>query len=91
MGWEAQLWEEIDSTFGPDKIVMVSDVITRIMRDILTQLANTRRLTAVYLIESGDYTATKLAETIGARPGTVSRLVEEGRRLRRQEEIEAEV
>lgn len=91
MGWEAQLWEEIDSMNGPDKIVMVSDVITRIMRDILTQLANTRRLTAVYLIESGEFTATKLAETIGARPGTVSRLVEEGRRLRRQEEIEAEV
>lgn len=91
MNWEDQLWTEIEAKTGPDKIIMVGDVITRMMRDILTQLANTRRLTAVALVESGQYTATRLAETIGARPGTVTRLVEEGRRLRRRDEAEAKM
>ena len=84
--WEEVLWDQIDGAVGPDKIVFVGDVITRIMRDTLTALANTRRLTAVTLVESGEFSATKLAETIVARPGTVARLVEEGRRLRRREQ-----
>jgi hypothetical protein len=82
--WEDVLWGQIEATDGPDRIVLVSDMITRIMRDLLTELANTRRLTAVELIEAGGFSATSLAETIGARPGTVARLVEEGRRLRRR-------
>jgi|KBSMisStandDraft_5_1062788.scaffolds.fasta_scaffold81846_3 DNA-directed RNA polymerase specialized sigma24 family protein len=84
--WEEVLWDQIDAEVGPNKIVLVSSVITRIMRDTLTELANTRRLSAVALVESGEFSTTKLAETIGARPGTVARLVEEGRRLRRREQ-----
>lgn len=83
MNWEDRLWEEINEKSPPDKIVMAGTVITHIMRDLLPALANIRRMTIVELVESGEYTATKLAESIGARPGTVTRLVEEGRRLRR--------
>lgn len=83
--WEDQLWAEIDATSDPAKFVLTGDIITHMMRDVLPALANTRRMIAVDLIESGDYTATKLAETIGARPGTIARLVEEGRRNRRRE------
>jgi DNA-directed RNA polymerase specialized sigma24 family protein len=83
--WEDQLWAEIDAKSDPDKFVLAGDIITRMMRDVLPALANTRRMAAVHLVETGGYTATKLAETIGARPGTIARLVEEGRRNRRRE------
>lgn len=83
--WETKLWEEIQAAQGPERIVLAGEVITRIMRDTLTALANTRRLTALELVETTEFSATKLAETIGARPGTVARLVEEGRRLRRDQ------
>lgn len=83
MNWEDQLWAEIEEKSPTDKIIMTGAVITHIMRDILPTLANVRRMTIVEQVESGEYTATKLAESIGARPGTVTRLLEEGRRLRR--------
>ena len=83
MGWEDQLWTEIQEKTEPEKIIMAGEVITRMMRDILPALAEKRRSTALALVESGEYTATKLAETIGARPGTIARLVDEGRRIRR--------
>lgn len=81
--WEDQLWAEMNSKSDPDKIVMASDLITHLMRDLLPELANVRRMTIVHLIESGEFSTTSLAESIGARPGTITRLVEEGRKLRR--------
>ncbi len=86
--WEERLWEEIDGTTGPEKIVLVGEVITHLMRNILPMLGNARRMTAVHLVESGEYTPTRLAESIGARPGTIQRLIEEGRKLRRLGETE---
>jgi hypothetical protein len=84
MGWEDQLWTELTEKSELDRIVMAGDVITRMMRDILPALADMRRSTIVDLIETGGYNATRLAESIGARPGTVARLIEEGRKKRRQ-------
>jgi DNA-directed RNA polymerase specialized sigma24 family protein len=84
--WEAQLWTEIEQVTGPERIILAGEVITRVMRETLTALADTRRLTALELVESGGFNTTNLAETIGARPGTVARLVEEGRRIRRREQ-----
>ena len=42
-----------------------------------------RRMLAVELVESGRYRAATLADSIGSRIGTIQRLLEEGRRLRR--------
>jgi hypothetical protein len=84
MGWEDQLWTELAEKSELDRIVMAGDVITRMMRDVLPALADMRRSIIVNLIETGGYNATRLAESIGARPGTVARLIEEGRKKRRQ-------
>lgn len=85
MSWEDQLWTEMEEKSEPDKIIMAGSVITHMMRDILPALADKRRLVALKLVESGEYTATKLAETIGARPGTITRLLDEGRAIRKRD------
>lgn len=84
MGWEEQIWVEMEQKTEPEKIIMAGDAIAHLMRYVLPRLANERRMAAVRLVESGAHTATTLAESIGARPGNVKRLVEEGRRLRRE-------
>lgn len=84
MDWEEKLWAELEDQTEPDRILMASSMITHIVRDLLPQLADVRRTTAASLVQSGNYTPTTLAENIGARPTTVKRLVEEGRRLLRQ-------
>lgn len=90
MNWEDQLWEEIDSVPEADQIVLAGDVITRMTRILLPALGNRRRARVVELIEGG-LSSVQLAESIGARPSTVSRLLEEGRKIRRMERREEEL
>lgn len=90
MNWEDQLWEEIDSVPKADQIVLAGDVITRMTRILLPALGNRRRARVVELIEGG-LSSVQLAESIGARPSTVSRLLEEGRKIRRMERREEEL
>lgn len=85
MGWEEQLWNELEAASPEQRIIMAGEVITRMSQNLLPLLGRERRLLAVALIQGGEFTYTSLAETIGARTGTVQRLVEEGRRLRKEE------
>lgn len=87
MGWEEQLWKEIDSVTQTEQIVLAGDVITRITRILLPALGSRRRANVVALIEGG-LTSVQVAESIGARPSTVARLLEEGRKTRRLEQRE---
>lgn len=90
MNWEDQLWKEIDSVPEDEQIVLAGDIITRVTRILLPALGNRRREKVVKLIEGG-LSSVQLAETIGARPSTVSRLLEEGRKIRRMERREEEL
>ena len=90
MSWEDQLWEEIDSVTETEQIVLAGDIITRMTRILLPALGNRRRAQVVNLIEGGLSTV-QLAESIGARPSTVARLLEEGRKIRRLERREEEL
>lgn len=90
MSWEDQLWEEIDSVTETEQIVLAGDIITRMTRILLPALGNRRRAQVVNLIEGG-LSSVQLAESIGARPSTVARLLEEGRKIRRLERREEEL
>ena len=88
--WEDQLWKEIDEVSESEQIVLAGDIITRMTRTLLPALGNRRRAQVVKLIESG-MSSVQLAESIGARPSTVGRLLEEGRKIRRLERREEEL
>lgn len=90
MNWEAQLWKEIDDVSEAEQIVLAGEIITRMTRILLPALGNRRRARVVELIESGQ-SSVQLAESIGARPSTVARLLEEGRKIRRMERREEEL
>jgi hypothetical protein len=83
MGWEDALRAEVDEKSDEEVIVFAGEVITRMTRTLLPEMGDARRQAAVRIIESGSRTYTELAESIGARPGTIQRLVEEGRRRER--------
>lgn len=89
MDWEKQLWEEIDSVPAAEQIVLAGDIITRVTRILLPALGNRRRAKVLALIDSG-LSSVQVAESIGARPSTVARLLEEGRKIRRLEQLERE-
>ncbi len=89
MGWEEAMWAELDALPEAERIVVMAENITRMSQHLLPLLGRERRTLAVKLIESKTYSYSSLAESIGSRIGTVQRLVEEGRRLLREESVAA--
>jgi DNA-directed RNA polymerase specialized sigma24 family protein len=89
MGWEEALWDELDALPEAERIVAMAETITRMSQHLLPLLGRERRTLAVKLIEGKTYSYSSLAESIGSRIGTVQRLVEEGRRLLREERVDA--
>lgn len=83
MAWEEAMWAELDALPEAERIVSIAEIITRMSQTLLPQLGDERRMLAVELVESHRYTAATLADSIGSRIGTIQRLLEEGRRLRR--------
>lgn len=83
MAWEEAMWAELDALPEAERIVSIAEIITRMSQTLLPQLGDERRMLAVELVESGRYSAATLADSIGSRIGTIQRLLEEGRRLRR--------
>lgn len=82
--WEEAMWAELEQMSPQDQVVATGEWITMMTQQLLPALARHRRLTVVAILESDDWDATKLAETIGSRPGTIQRLAEEGRAALRQ-------
>ena len=89
MGWEEAMWAELDALPEAERIVVMAENITRMSQHLQPLLGRERRTLAVKLIESKKYSYSSLAESIGSRIGTVQRLVEEGRRLLREESVAA--
>lgn len=83
--WERQLWKELYKQAPADRVVVAAEWITFITQELLTQLANFRRYQVIGILADPEWDATRLAETIGARRGTIMRLAEEGRAAQRSD------
>ena len=83
--WEEALWAELDGMSELDQIVKAAEWITSITQEILPALGKYRRRKIVELLAQDDWDATKIAESIGTRRGTINRLADEGRAILRQE------
>lgn len=83
--WQKVLWDEL-SQLSPDEQIIVSGTwITDISRNLLTDLgAHRRRLIAQAVREPGVDDGV-LADRLGSRRSTITRLAEEGRALLRDE------
>jgi hypothetical protein len=84
MSWEEAMWAELDAQPKERQIILAEEFISTMSHRLLGELAQHRRLVVVELIESSRYTYATLADTIGSRPGTMRRLAEDGRAIRRQ-------
>jgi hypothetical protein len=84
-GWETALWNELDAMTLDEQIVASGSWITYISRELLTELgAHRRRLIAQAVREPGVDDGV-LADRLGSRRSTITRLAEEGRALLRDE------
>ena len=84
--WEEAMWAELDSQSKTDQIVTAGEWITRIQQSIVADLAQVRRNRVLELLADPDWDATRIAESIGARRTTITRLAEEGRAARREDQ-----
>lgn len=82
--WEEALWAELDAMSDVEQIVATARWISN-MRDLLSALGDRRRVAVLRVLGEEDWDATRLAETIGTRRSTITRLAEEGRVRRRQQ------
>ena len=82
--WEKRLWEELGELPEEEQIVRAGEWIVGITRDLLPALGNLRRDTVLKVLARPNWDATRLAETIGSRRTTNTRLAEEGRKRRRE-------
>lgn len=83
MQWEEAMWAELEAQPKEVQVVMAEEIISTMSHRLLSELAQHRRLVVVDLIEGGAYTYATLADQIGSRVGTIRRLAEDGRSLRR--------
>lgn len=85
MGWEEVMWEELDAQPEPEQIITTGVWITRMQQIVVAQLAARRRTLVLDLLGQG-WDATRIAEEIGSRRNTITRLAEEGRAALREKE-----
>jgi hypothetical protein len=87
MGWEETMWGEFDNHSETDRIVFAGELIERMQQEIVPKLGQLRRETVLQVLNQDGMDATRLAELIGSRRTTIMRLAEEGRAMRREQNI----
>lgn len=89
MGWEETLWAELEAMPDVEQLIASEEFVARI-RIVSNLLARDRRLKTMQLIRDKKYTVAQLADLTGSTNVTIRRLVDEGRRIERDDaEIEA--
>ena len=83
--WEEAMWAELAAQEPTEQIVTAGAWITRMTQELLPALGRHRRQKVLELLALPEWDATKLAETIGARRNTITRLAEEGRAAARED------
>ena len=92
MSWEEAMWAELKAQSDTDQVITTGAWITRLIQEVLPALGRYRRAKVLECLALPDWEATKLAETIGSRRNTITRLAEEGRAAAREDRArEAEV
>jgi hypothetical protein len=84
MKWEEALWAELDALPDTEQIIASGEWIVQITQKVLPELGRHRRAKVLEVLALPEMDATRLAETIGARRGTITRLAEEGRAAARE-------
>lgn len=82
--WEAALWEEFEEADPIGQITLAGEWITRMTQVLLPQLAVRRRQEVLHVLADPDMDPTRLAEELGTRRTTITRLAEEGRAAMKQ-------
>jgi hypothetical protein len=78
--WEQVMWEELDAMSSVDQVTATATWIADITHRLLPALASRRREQILFTLARPDWDAQRLAETIGSRRSTITRLAEEARR-----------
>lgn len=84
MGWKDQLWAELNEKDAIEQITLTGLWITDLTQEVLPRLGNERRQAVLSALATPGMDATRLAEMIGSRRSTITRLAEEGRAHRRE-------
>lgn len=84
--WEEVLWTELAELAPGHRFLVIGEWITAITHQLLPELSKQRRLAIVQGVDEGGINAAEFAETVGSRPTTVGRLLDEGRAIRRAQE-----
>lgn len=84
MGWEETLWAELDAMEPVQQLISSEEYVARI-RIVSNLLARDRRLLTMRLVRDKVYTVAQLADLTGSTNVTIRRLVDEGRRIEKDE------
>lgn len=85
--WEEAMWAELEEMPLEQQVVACGEWITHMVQSLLPRLGKVRRERIVQVLKQEGWDATRLAETIGSRPGTIARLAEEGRAAARVQHL----
>lgn len=83
--WEDQLWQGLDDLDAVGQVRAAGELIMYLTQELIPSLAKLRKLKVVEALMREGMDSTMLAETIGTRRSTISRLATEGRSLIRNE------
>lgn len=84
MGWEETLWAELEAMPDVQQLIASEEFVARI-RIVSNLLARDRRLMTMRLVRDRKYTVAQLADLTGSTNVTIRRLVDEGRRIEKDE------
>ncbi len=88
MKWEEALWQELEALPDTQQVIATGEWITHMTQVVLPALGGHRRAKVLEILAQPDMDATKLAESIGARRNTITRLAEEGRAAARESRVD---
>lgn len=77
--WITALWEELDALDELEQITAAAEWIIDITHEVLPELGQRRRTAIRAMLDRPNWDHVKLAETIGTRPSTIRRLMDESR------------
>jgi hypothetical protein len=84
MGWEETLWAELEAMPDVQQLIASEEFVARI-RVVSNLLARDRRLLTMRLVRDKVYTVAQMADLTGSTNVTIRRLVDEGRRIEKDE------
>jgi AraC-like DNA-binding protein len=82
--WQNALWAELDELPPEKQFILAGAWIANITQNLLPELGLRRRENVLEMLAQDGWSIATVAGVLGMRRSTVSRLVDEGRSLRKQ-------